>query len=77
MRAFGEVWSSLEVKESEIFALGDVLVSRSHVFAKARRNGLQTDWPLLQFFRIREGRILELRPFYWDTAALLAVLDHQ
>ena len=76
MQAFGEVWSSLEVKGAEVFPLGNVLVSRSHVYARARRNGREADWPLLQFFRIREARILELRPFYWDTAALLEVLKY-
>ena len=57
LRAFREVWSSLEVKESEIFAFGDVLVSRSHVYARARENGREADWPLLQFFRLRKARI--------------------
>ena len=74
MRAFAEVWSSLEVRGSQTFSLGDVLVSRSHVYAKARRNGREADWALLQFFRVRESLIFELRPFYWDTAALLADL---
>ena len=76
MRAFGEVWTSLEVKGAEIFSLGDVLVSRSHVYARSRRNEGEADWPLLQFVRVREARILELRPFYWDTAALLEGLTH-
>ena len=77
MRAFREVWSSLEVKGAEVFSVGDVLVNRSHVYARARRNRREADWPLLQFFRVREARILELRPFYWDTAALLAVINQR
>ena len=72
--AFREVWSSLEVKESEIFSYGDVLVSRSHVYANARGTQRKADWPLLQYFRLRNTRILELRPFYWDTSVLLDVL---
>lgn len=76
MQAFAEIWSSLEVKSPEIFPIGDVLVSRSHVYAKVRRNQREADWPLLQFFRVREARILELRPFYWDTATLLEAINH-
>ncbi len=75
MQAFAQQWSSLEVKGTELYPNGDVVVSKSHVYAVAQATGLHLDWPLLQFFRMRENKILELRPFYWDTATLLTILD--
>ena len=72
MKAFSAQWTSLEVRGAELYPSGDVVVSRSHVYAVSRVSGRQLDWPLLQFFRLRDRRILELRPVYWDTAALLA-----
>ena len=75
MQAFSQQWSSLEVKDTELYSQGDVIVSRSHAYAVAKATGLHLDWPLLQFFRVREQKILELRPFYWDTAALLTGLN--
>ena len=74
MKAFGAQWSSLEVKDSEFYPVGDVIFSRSHVYAVTRRSNQTVDWQLLQFFRIRGDRILELRPFYWDTGAMLPAL---
>lgn len=74
MRAFADVWSSLEVRDSETFAIDNTVFSRSHVYAKACVTGASVDWPLLQYFRIRDGRISELRPFHWDTAAMLPAL---
>ena len=74
LRAFGAQWSSLEVKDSEFFPLADVVVSRSHVYAVARTSHQAVDWPLLQFFKMRGDKILELRPFHWDTAAMLPAL---
>lgn len=72
MKAFGEVWSHLEVRDPQFYPSGeDVIVSRSHVYAVSRVTGQAVDWPLMQFFRIKDDRIAELRPFYWDTAALL------
>ena len=71
MKAFVQQWSSMEVKDSKLYPNGDVIVSKSHVYAVSRTNHKQLDWPLLQFFKMREGKILELRPFYWDTAVLL------
>lgn len=74
LRAFRETWSSLDVRGSETFALGDLVFSRSHVYAVSRATGRPADWPLLQYFRIEDGRIAELRPFHWDTAAILPAL---
>ena len=74
MQAFAQQWSSLEVKDAEIYLDGNVIVSKSHVYAIAKPTGMRLDWPLLQFFKLRNNKILELRPFYWDTAALLAGL---
>lgn len=75
LKAFNAQWSSLEVRESEFYPVGEkVVFSRSHVYAVARASGQAVDWPLLQFFRMRGNKILELRPFHWDTAAMLPVL---
>ena len=71
MKAFAHQWTSMEMKNSELYPSGDVVVGKSHVHAVARGTGKHVDWPLLQFFKMRNGRILELSPFYWDTAKLL------
>ncbi len=70
MKAFGEQWTSLEVKDSRFHTDGDVVFSHSHVYA----TGQAVAWPLLQFFKMRDGKILELHPFHWDTAAMLPAL---
>ena len=75
LKAFSAQWSSLEVKDSEFYPVGDVVFSRSHICAVARATGQPADWPLLQFFKVRNNRILELRPFHWDTAAMLPSLQ--
>ncbi len=74
MKAFAEQWSSLQVRHSELYPNGDVIVSKSHVYAVAKSTGRDADWPLLQFFRVRNGNIVELRPFHWDTASMLQAL---
>ena len=75
LKAFGAQWSSLEVKGSDFYPVDDVVFSRSHVYAVARVSHQAVDWPLLQFFRMRGAKILELRPFHWDTAAMLPALN--
>ena len=72
LRMFRETWSSLEVRDSKLFGDGEIVFGQSHVYAKSRAAGRTADWPLLQSFRIRSGAVLELRPFHWDTAAILS-----
>ena len=74
LEAFSTQWSSLEVRDSEFYPAGEAVFSRSHVYAVAGASGQAVDWPLLQFFRVRGARILELRPFHWDTAQMLPAL---
>ena len=74
LRMFKATWSSLEVRDSQVFGDGDTLFSRSHVYATARATNKPTDWPLLQQFTLSQGGVLELRPFHWDTAAILPAL---
>lgn len=74
MRLFRATWSSLEVRNSEVFGEGGTLFSRSHVYARARETNKPTDWSLLQLVRIENDGIIELRPFHWDTASILPAL---
>ena len=74
LRAFSATWSSLDVQGSEAVAVGDLVFSRSKVRAVSRATGHRADWDLLQYFRIKNGLIAELRPFHWDTAAILSAL---
>ena len=76
MRRLRATWSALSVSDPRIFLTEDeaVVFSRSHVHATARVTGRRTDWPLLQQIEVRDGSILTLQPFHWDTASMLSAL---
>ncbi|MFI7115048.1 hypothetical protein [Amycolatopsis sp. NPDC049868] len=44
----------------------------THVHVRARSTGRELDFPILQTITVGDGRITEVRPFYWDTAAIAA-----
>ena len=77
MRLFAQVWASLEVTEPEQMLMGNVVINRSRVYAERRGSGEKLDSPLLQYFRFRKGLIVELWPFYWDTAKLVNQLQRR
>lgn len=75
MIAFGEQWAALSVQEPRFFPTGEgVVFVRSTVVARAKATGVELTWPLLQMITVRNGRILEIQPFYWDTAQVASAL---
>ncbi len=42
----------------------------TQVHGRSRVTGRALDFPILQTITLEDGRITEVRPFYWDTAAI-------
>ncbi|MFJ8085699.1 nuclear transport factor 2 family protein [Streptomyces sp. NPDC096205] len=66
----GEVWESFDMVEQEFLATGETAVVLTQVRARARTTGRELSFPVLQAITVRDGRIAEVRPFYWDTQAI-------
>ncbi len=63
-------WDVFEMTEQDFLADTSPLVVLTHVRARARSTGRELRFPILQTIRVADGRITEVRPFYWDTAAV-------
>ncbi|MDV6264588.1 nuclear transport factor 2 family protein [Rhodococcoides yunnanense] len=73
MAAFGDTWASLTVENPTFYPSGaDHIFVRSTVVARAKRTGTDITWPLLQMITVRDGRILDMQPFHWDTVPITA-----
>ncbi|MEU9096770.1 nuclear transport factor 2 family protein [Streptomyces sp. NPDC048361] len=66
----GKVWESFAMVEQEFLATGETAVVLTQVRARARATGRELDFPILQTISVKDGRITEVRPFYWDTQAI-------
>ncbi|WP_406139613.1 nuclear transport factor 2 family protein [Streptomyces sp. NBC_01089] len=80
-RAMSRTWESFRMAEQEILAtggpLGEPLVVLHRIQARSRATGREIAFPILQTVTVRDGRISEVRPFYWDTAAIAAACDQR
>ncbi|MEU6037765.1 nuclear transport factor 2 family protein [Actinomadura sp. NPDC047616] len=70
--AMSHTWESFDMVEQEFLATGETAVVLTRVRARARATGRELAFPILQTVAIKDGRIAEVRPFYWDTAAIAA-----
>jgi ketosteroid isomerase-like protein len=66
----GQVWEAFHMTEQEFLATGETAVVLTQVRARARATGRELAFPVLQAITVKDGRITEVRPFYWDTRAI-------
>lgn len=69
-------WEVFDLVSQEFLATENPVVVRTHVHARARATGRELDFPILQTITVEEGRIAEVHPFYWDTAAIARACAH-
>jgi ketosteroid isomerase-like protein len=68
--AMHATWDAFAMVEQRFLSTGDPAVVLTHVHARARATGRELDFPILQTIAVEAGRIAEIHPFYWDTAAI-------
>ncbi|MBI0313726.1 MULTISPECIES: nuclear transport factor 2 family protein [Streptomyces violaceusniger group] len=68
--AMGQTWETFDMVEQEFLATGETAVVLTQVRARARATGRELSFPILQTITVKDGRITEVRPFYWDTQAI-------
>ncbi|MFF0744859.1 nuclear transport factor 2 family protein [Streptomyces sp. NPDC004111] len=69
-RTMGGVWETFAMTDQEFLAIGGTSVVSTRIRARARATGRELRFPMLQTLTVRDGRITEVRPFYWDTRAI-------
>jgi uncharacterized protein len=57
----------LDVRQPEYFEKGDKLVILCRLVTRSRRHGTEMDMPMAQVVTVRDGRITDFRPFYWNV----------
>jgi uncharacterized protein len=70
--AMSETWEVFDLVDQQFLSTGATAVVLTKVHARARATGRKLDFPILQILEIADERITEVRPFYWDTAAIAA-----
>jgi ketosteroid isomerase-like protein len=68
--AMSRAWDTFDMVEQTFLTDTSPLVILTHVHARANATGRELDFPILQTITVENGRITEVHPFYWDTAAI-------
>jgi ketosteroid isomerase-like protein len=68
--AMSQAWETFEIVEQEFLTNTSPLVVLTQVRARARATARELHFPILQTITVEDGRIADVRPFYWDTQAV-------
>lgn len=74
MAVMGEAWQSVEFLDQHRMIDGPDVVVTSRVRFVARASGRALETRIVQLMSVRDGRITEIRPFYWDPTAVTTAL---
>lgn len=66
-RQMSDAFDQLAVRDEQLFASGDTVVSVCRLVTRSRANGRVIDAPMAQVVKMGDGRITEFRPFYWNV----------
>lgn len=70
--AMSSMFDELEVYEQDFYEKGDVVVATCMFKTRSRQNRSQQDLPMVQVVRVKDGKIVEFRPFYWNVPEYVA-----
>ena len=71
-KAMASIFDKLEVREREFFEHGDKVIVVCRFVTRSRINGSVQDFPMAQVVTVKEGKIVDFRPFYWNVPAYVA-----
>src|SRR5690625_1108503 len=74
MRDVGAHWEFLEPVSMEFYAAGtndDLVVSRVSTKARIRASGEEFPFLVTEWITVKDGKVIDVEPFYWDQAPLL------
>ncbi|WP_330182074.1 nuclear transport factor 2 family protein [Nocardia sp. NBC_01503] len=75
LRAFAATWADLEFLDQRFVSDADTVAVHSRGRLTSRVTGRTLETELIQWITFHDGLITAFRPFYLDTAAVLATLE--
>jgi uncharacterized protein len=76
LAVMGDTWQSMEFLDQHCFVDDCNVVVANRVRFVARTTGRELDTRIVQEMTVHNGRIREIRPYYWDPAAITEVLGN-
>ena len=68
------VWADFNFALEEVYDAGDLVVAVVRLRGQSKKSGASLDMPMIELWRMKNGRAIECRSIVWDTARYLEVV---
>lgn len=68
------IWSKSSFKLERLTFGENLLMAYCHMVIASDRTGISYGGPFVELLRLEEGKVVELRPFYFDTGRIADVI---
>ena len=75
LEAFLKVWKNPRMEDLEFFDIGSEVVVRFNLKATAKSTSKEIEMPITEFIKVRDDKVIEIIPFYQDTAKVVEVMS--
>lgn len=69
-----KVWADFSFSLEEVYDAGEIVVAVVRLRGKSKRSGESLDMPMVELWKMRDGKATECRSIVWDTAAMLKIV---
>ena len=76
-RAMSAVFDQVDMRHPQFFEQGDTVVIVGTLATRIRVTGETMEMPMTQVVTVKEGKITDFRPFYWNVPAYVAAANAQ
>jgi ketosteroid isomerase-like protein len=74
-KAMREIWSDMQMADIEATMSGDLLFMTGRLTLESRATGKTIVQPFAEVLRLKDGKLLDGTPFYYDTAEIQAAIS--
>jgi ketosteroid isomerase-like protein len=67
-----DAFDYLSVRDALFFESGDTIMISCRLVTRSRRHGNVLDYPMTQIVEVKDGKITNFRPFYWNVPHYVA-----
>jgi uncharacterized protein len=69
-----ETWEDMRIAKEKLFDGGDQVVAILRLTGRSRATGKAIDMQVSELWTLREGKVVSLTPFYWDTGEVARIV---
>ena len=75
MSGFFQLYEQPEPLGLQLLVSGDYVITLQTLKTRIRGSKNELEMPMAETFKLRDGKIVEIRPYYFDTAKMLQVFE--